>query len=122
MIEMRNDRTGARRSVPHVGFSWTTLFFGPLVPLFRGDWKWALIMYFVSHFAVAAAALASNAIARMSTTGPLAPIWPVVVGVGIGLLVTQPVFAAIYNRRYYADLLNDGFEESSPDVDRGGSG
>lgn len=27
-----------------VGFSWTVLFFGFLVPLFRGDWKWTAIM------------------------------------------------------------------------------
>lgn len=25
------------------GFSWTTLFFGGLVPLFRGDVKWCII-------------------------------------------------------------------------------
>ena len=33
-----------------VGFSWTTLFFGCLVPLFRGDWKWFLIMIIADSF------------------------------------------------------------------------
>jgi len=30
--------------VGQLGFSWTTFFFGPLVPLFRGDFKWFIIM------------------------------------------------------------------------------
>ena len=112
MIQMRNEKTGARRSVPHVGFSWTTLFLGPLVPLFRGDWKWALIMYLVSQIVMSAALLLSIAIAdAFSATGSFVKPTTALVAVGIGLLVTQPVFAAIYNRRYYADLVNDGFEE-----------
>ena len=112
MIQMRNEKTGARRSVPHVGFSWTTLFLGPLVPLFRGDWKWALIMYLVSQIVMSAALLLSIAIAdAFSATGSFVKPTTALVAVGIGLLVTQPVFAAIYNRRYHADLVNDGFEE-----------
>jgi len=30
-----------------IGFSWTVLFFGFFVPLFRGDWAWSLVMLLV---------------------------------------------------------------------------
>lgn len=43
---MRNE-IGQIREVKE-GFSWTTLFFGSLVPLCRGDWKWFLIMMVAS--------------------------------------------------------------------------
>ena len=36
-------KNGETREAP-VGFSWTTFFAGPFVPLTRGDWKWSLIM------------------------------------------------------------------------------
>lgn len=37
------NQMGMMKSVK-VGFSWTTFFFGILVPLFRGDGKWFIIM------------------------------------------------------------------------------
>ena len=32
------------------GFSWTMLFFGIFVPLYRGDWKWFLIILVANLF------------------------------------------------------------------------
>ena len=42
MINLKNS-IGIIKQCP-VGFSWTTFFFGPFVPLFRGDFKWFLIL------------------------------------------------------------------------------
>jgi len=72
------------------GFSWTTLFFGALVPLFRGDLKWFFIM------------LITNLIVAALTFG-------------FGLIVTWVVFAFIYNNRYIRDLGKKGYIEASFD-------
>jgi len=42
-ITLRNPQSGHIRQAP-VGFSWTVLLFGFIPPLFRGDWKWAVIL------------------------------------------------------------------------------
>lgn len=44
MATVINLRNGSIPKSGVVGFSWTTLFFGFFVPMFRGDWKWCLIM------------------------------------------------------------------------------
>ena len=42
-IIFKNPHTGGIKEAP-VGYSWTTLCFGFLPALFRGDWKWGVIM------------------------------------------------------------------------------
>ena len=46
-IMFENPHTGAIKEAP-VGFSWTVFFFGFFPPLFRGDWKWAVITFILA--------------------------------------------------------------------------
>lgn len=43
MKMMLKNQIGATKEIK-TGFSWTTLFFGCFPAMFRGDWKWAIIM------------------------------------------------------------------------------
>ena len=45
-IKLKSKQGGIKEAP--VGFSWTTFFVGVFVPLFRGDWTWALIMLVAS--------------------------------------------------------------------------
>lgn len=40
---LKNPSDGTIKSAP-IGFSWTVLFFGFLVPIYRKDWFWAFVM------------------------------------------------------------------------------
>jgi len=48
-IMFNNPKTGAIKEAP-AGFSWTVFFFGFLPPLFRGDFKWGVIMMILQMF------------------------------------------------------------------------
>lgn len=82
-----------------IGFSWTTFFFGFFPALFRGDLKWAAII-FIS--AVAAS----------------------LITVGVGGWIPSVIFAFIYNKIYIRELIEKGYrpasEESKMKLENGG--
>ena len=45
-IVFEHPSTGEIKVAP-VGFSWSTLLFGALIPLYRGDYKWAILMFII---------------------------------------------------------------------------
>lgn len=89
IIVMKHD-SGVTKEVKY-GFSWTTFFFGFLVvPLIRGDLKWAAIMFLIG----------------------------VVVGAptfGIGAIVADIVFSFVYNKIYIKELLVKGYKPAEED-------
>lgn len=50
-IQIKHNVSGVIKKVPE-GFSWTSLFFGWFVPLFRGDFQWAFLWLLISIFTV----------------------------------------------------------------------
>ena len=77
-ITLKND-VGVVKRVP-VGFSWTMCFFGPLVPLFRGDIKWTILYLLVALVTL--------------------PFY------GVGCLILP----FVYNKRYVIGLFERGYK------------
>lgn len=77
-IYLKND-AGVTKQVK-VGFSWTTLFFAFFPALFRGDLKWAVIMFIIS-----------------AVVGPFT--------LGIGAWISGIIFSFVYNKIYIKELV-----------------
>jgi len=89
LVNMVNETTGETQKA-YTGFSWTALFFGFFVPMFRSDWGsgflWLVIFL---GFAIAVLATDPNGIGG---------------SLGLGLIM-----GFIYNKRHYARLVAKGF-------------
>ncbi|WP_169085691.1 DUF2628 domain-containing protein [Paenibacillus sp. PL91] len=81
-VRLRNAAGGVKEV--KVGFSWTTLLFGFFPALFRGDLKWAVIMFIIS-----------------AAVG--------VFTVGFGAWIPGIVFSFVYNKIYIKELLEKGY-------------
>lgn len=80
---MKNPSTNQFKQVK-AGFSWTMFFFGFWVPLFRGDWKWLIIMLLLD-----------------------------IVGLftfGIVTKIADIVMSFLYNKLYLQDLVSNGYK------------
>ncbi|WP_163499487.1 hypothetical protein [Helicobacter suis] len=87
-----------------IGFSWTTLFFGPFVPLIRKDWKWSCIFWGVC---VVLNGLDFLFALHSGTDNAMNIISSIVDGVlGLMFCVTM-VF--LYNKIYIEGLLDKGY-------------
>ncbi|MFD7522363.1 DUF2628 domain-containing protein [Paenibacillus chitinolyticus] len=76
-----------------VGFSWTTFFFSFFPALFRGDLKWAAIMFIIS--------LCLGAFTM-----------------GIGGLISGIVFSFVYNKIYIKELIEKGYRPANEESSR----
>ncbi|GAA9426380.1 hypothetical protein HpHA283_13790 [Helicobacter pylori] len=95
-----------------VGFSWTTLFFGFLVPIIRGDVRWAIIM-FISlccyYFLVGAIIDGMFPDIDKIPDDDLIVIF-LVVFLGNIINIVNIIIAFVYNKHYTAKLLEDGYK------------
>lgn len=90
---LTNDSTRQVKDVK-IGWSWTTFFFGFFPALFRGDWKWGLIIALIQII-----------------TGTFT--------MGISVSIISIIFAIIYNKIYINDLLKQGYrptDQTSADL------
>lgn len=84
-LRLLNPQTGIQKKA-FIGFSWTSLFFGPFVMMFRGDW----LVFFVTLVA----ALILNAVTA-----------------GIASIVFALVLGFTYNRWHARRLMERGYTE-----------
>ena len=83
IVNLKNPQTNQFKQAK-AGFSWTMFFFGFWVPLFRGDWKWLIIMLLLDLIGIFTFGIVSG--------------------------IANIVMAFLYNKLYIQDLIAAGFK------------
>ena len=81
-----------------VGFSWTLLAFGIFVPLFRGHWRWAFILFMAHFILMMIASILFTGRANAEEITQIAPS-----------LIDIPM-AFYYNSIYIRELVETGYK------------
>jgi hypothetical protein len=102
-ITFENPITGAIKTAP-VGYSWTTLFFIFFPALFRGDWKWAIILIIIDLFLYGSFESFDTVLHTSSILGDYILSDYVV-------MLSNFIFSFFYNGLYIEDLIGKGFKE-----------
>lgn len=103
-----------------VGFSWTTLFFGWMVPFFRRDWSWGIFMILFSTVTLGISSsmfwltIFSSSMAFFSN-GSLIPSGFLMFCSICCLWLGNIFFGFVYNREYNKFLIKQGW---SPATDK----
>lgn len=111
-ITFENSNTGAIKKAP-VGYSWTICNLNFFPALFRGDWKWVIIMI-IMDFVV------YNSFESFDTVLHTSSILGDYILSDYLVMLTAVIFAFFYNKLYITDLIGKGFKAksiTSSDVD-----
>jgi len=81
-----------------VGFSWTLLAFGIFVPIFRGHWRWAFILFMAHLILMIVASILFTGRANAAEMTQVAPS-----------LIDIPM-AFYYNSIYIRELVETGYK------------
>jgi len=95
-LHFKNKHTGKMKQAP-VGYSWTMLLFSIFVPILRGDWKWAFIIFVLFSIVIGVVAGVNPTAEHPEGVAPWLSL----------------ILGFFYNKTYIKGLIAKGYEVTS---------